>query len=287
MAIHKVGIELEGRWDTRPAGFTYDGSVGGFQTLGGAVGEVPSPPLTLDEVNPWLDANYPDEVNQSCGMHVHVSVESKAEYSLLMSHAAQLERDLIKNVKDWATEREIIPRHPLWERLAGRNRYCQMGTHGVENQTRARTKINARYRMLNFCWRLHGTLEIRLLPGFKKKHLGIEAVQTVIATVAYALSHYTGIPKEIIRETAVGTIECHAWKQGFTCFLDTSASLKRQIYTEVYGRGKSNGMLARLLKRERVTIPIATLETLNSELEHVEQVLNRFQVTLTRTNTDN
>lgn len=283
MSIHKIGVELEGQWNERPEGFEHDGSVGGFVYVPGSyIGEVPSPPLLRADLNAWMNNNYPDQVNQSCGLHVHVSVESKAEYSLLMTHAAQLERDLIQNVKTWATEREIIKGHSLWERLAGNSRWCQQGTHSIDQQVRARRKIGARYRMLNFCWGLHGTVEVRLLPGFKKKHLGIEAVNVVVSTIDHALTHYSGIPKEITRETNVGVVECHAWKQGFTCFLDSSQQVKQEIYSQVYGRQKSQAILARLLKRERVTIPVMTLDNLTNELDHVAEVLDRFQVTVSR-----
>jgi hypothetical protein len=200
-----------------------------------------------------------------------------------MSHAQRLERDLIENVTGWARSREIIERHPLWARLRGENHYCRQGTENVNRQVSARRKISARYRMLNFCWRLHGTVEIRLLPGFKMKHLGIEAVQVVIASIATALTTYEGLPKEFTRESAVGTIECHAWKQGFTCFLDTSSRIKGEIYRTLYGRQKSQSLLARLLKRDRVTIPVITHDDLDAQLTQAALTLNRFQVTLTDT----
>jgi hypothetical protein len=284
MAIKAIGVELEGMWNTRPDGATGDPSVSGFVRETGReyTGEVPSPILALSEVESWMSANYPDAVNSTCGMHIHISFDTKTEYSLLMSYAERLQNDLIQNVREWATEREIIRGHPLWEELQGGNRFTRMGTENVIAQTRARGKSGVRYRMLNFCYSLHGTLEIRMLPGFKKKHLGIQAVGVVIDTVKRALDTYTGIPREITRETPVGQITCNAWKQGFTCSLDTSAQLKREIYAKLYGRYAERSMLARLLKRDRVTIPVLTLDSLMEQLTGASDTLSRFQVILTQ-----
>src|ERR1700687_3272177 len=81
MYINKIGIELEGRWHKAPRGAKGDPSVkvrcepscnenGRYD---GYTGEVVSEPITLATMPAWIRKNWPDHVNFTCGLHVHMS----------------------------------------------------------------------------------------------------------------------------------------------------------------------------------------------------------------------
>jgi len=48
------------------------------------IGELVSEPLPKTELIKWIGENYPDEMNETCGSHIHISLKSKLDYSYLM-----------------------------------------------------------------------------------------------------------------------------------------------------------------------------------------------------------
>lgn len=171
--LYRVGVELEGGWHNRPCGLTRDGSV---HVDADHVGEVPSPVLTPENLLEWMDSVYPDLVNGTCGLHVHVSVRTVGLYSILM------ERDfydhLKKSLEDWGKRSKVIARHPFWSRLRGANQYC-LDEHVPEKQWQQQDKGCDRYAILNYTWARYKTVEVRVLPAFKLKCVAKDAVLEV------------------------------------------------------------------------------------------------------------
>src|SRR5690348_9266825 len=84
--INLVGIELEGGWNRCPdkklGHFDHDGSVRfePFDKDGDRMpmpqyytGEYVSYPMPVDQIASWLRTTYPEHVNDTCGLHVHMS----------------------------------------------------------------------------------------------------------------------------------------------------------------------------------------------------------------------
>lgn len=191
----KVGIEIEGLWnnlrETRDRaneedlGGCQDGSVRQNPTSNAEGYEFQTVPGTLREALSQLISFYPDETNDSCGMHVHVSFNVSTDASLL---ATQQFFDYFR--ARWIAwgEREHVwgrgspddtntARGTFWQRLFGHNDYCR-----VNRSTERNILSMDRYHQLNFsAWNEHRTVECRLLPMFKSARLGVSAVQELLA----------------------------------------------------------------------------------------------------------
>ncbi len=164
--INKVGIELEGGWTKArsPKNPVHDGSV----KLGTAdiplhyIGETVSPPLDITLIGDWINSNIPDYVNETCGVHVHISTKSDSDYMALMS--SEFEVFFHNSMKEFGKRMEYSQSHPFWERLEGSNPFCARDFRPDEQAIRT-DKRGPRYSQLNYCYSLHGTLECRLFPG--------------------------------------------------------------------------------------------------------------------------
>lgn len=182
--IKKVGVELEGGWFEAPLWLAHDGSVGDFSEDVRA-GELQSPPFAdEDGLFSWIRENYPDRVNGTCGMHVHISLKNRTYYQRLMS--SEFADRLHRRMEEWGDGMDITNRH-FWSRQRGDNQYCQR-RFKADSQWAARTKSTERYTHLNYCWRLHGTLEYRALPMFKSREIGIAAIRVFLDCVEGWLS---------------------------------------------------------------------------------------------------
>lgn len=171
--VNKMGIELEGAWagerKKRPFKDTkikHDGSVT-FRQPGDVFlhyGELVSEPLDPEQLAEWAFDHCPTHANDSAGTHIHVSLKSDGMYASLLTPSFQ--RKLIgalteynETIKD--SDPETYARFAA--RLKGGNRYCMKGYKGLQ-QSMLDHKGGARYQQLNYCYRLHGTLEIRVFP---------------------------------------------------------------------------------------------------------------------------
>lgn len=187
--VHRVGVELEGGWTTLPRGcnLEHDGSVRFRDTLLvvpiNHIGELPSPPMEVDKYPAWMKAYYPTAVNETCGMHVHMSFKSALTYQQLMT--PKYPATILKYVQQWAVQEGLAKTHPLWSRLIGGSVYCQHVFQGDE-QANTQTKGHDhhapghRYTVINYCWARYNTLECRLLPMMQTSEQGIRAVQEII-----------------------------------------------------------------------------------------------------------
>lgn len=177
--IHMVGVELEGGWDNTfdDCVIGHDGSVQRPNNAAGAAcahwGELASPPLEPAKVEEWVRKHYPSGVNASCGMHIHLSMKRRLDYSRLMAHSFY--RDFLSEMKKWAEEQAIPKEHPFWPRWEGLNQYCKR-EFTPDSQVRNKNKGGDRYSQLNFCFGLHGTFENRLAPGWENVNLALSYI---------------------------------------------------------------------------------------------------------------
>jgi hypothetical protein len=193
--INKIGVELEGGWNYEPPhSFQEDGSV---ETETDYEGETVSPPCrTKSELKDWIRKNYPDEINRTCGMHIHVSFRSEADYNRLMTK--KFYTAFLENAKEWGLENKINEGSAFWHRLEGKNSFCKLLTtkdgrfkiSTVKRQANAHDKGGPRYFQLNFCKNVHNTLECRLFPTFQKKKIAESAVDFFYNLVENYLSQF-------------------------------------------------------------------------------------------------
>lgn len=147
------------------------------------VGEIPSPVMPPSELGVWMRRYYPQSVNETCGLHVHMSFEKALLYQRLMVPSYQ--STILAYVTRWAKQENLPSSHPLWPRLRGESIYCQhkfwpdrqVATRGKDHDQR---REGHRYTVINFCYLTTGTVECRLLPMMDEVEQGIRAVQCIL-----------------------------------------------------------------------------------------------------------
>ena len=173
--IYRIGIELEGGWNTVLPGLKNDGSIRNISLP--VKGEIASPPLTFKSCKAWIDKNCPVEVNNTCGLHIHVSLKDIRDYIRLMDN--DFYEFFLLTMSKWGKDMKFSKKHEFWSRLAGKNFYCKKLWTPT---TQANTKhSNDRYTHLNFAFAKHGTVECRLFPGFSDPKLIHEALCILIS----------------------------------------------------------------------------------------------------------
>jgi hypothetical protein len=182
--VYRVGVELEGGWDSLPKGtrVVRDGSIH-FDLPPLHVGELPSPPYDLETLKLWLRQHYPPHVNITCGMHVHLSFKTAFIYQRLMSPAYP--STILAYMTRWATDEKLGSLHPLWERLRGNSIYCQHQFFADEQVRRPekdydRSREGHRYTVVNYPYSRTSTLECRLLPMMDTPELAIRAIEEIV-----------------------------------------------------------------------------------------------------------
>lgn len=178
--IDRMGVEIEGGWSEEPQNLQHDGSVSAPDSA--FKGESVSPPFSkFRDLIRYVQNNYPDEANKTCGLHIHFSLTSVAYYSRMMDRGFQAH--FYDYMKKWA--KDAKPGDIFTSRLLGRNQYCKTEWH-PDLQVAAERKGEPRYTAWNFCYRLHGTAECRLLPTFPgdvdMAIAGIRAVKASLLT---------------------------------------------------------------------------------------------------------
>ncbi len=174
--IDKVGIEIEGSWKNKPKGskIYHDGSVnlGGPENL---KGEVHSRPLkNLDKLKTFIENNYPDRVNYTCGLHIHVSPKNLKDINSFGRR--KFFNDFGKFLKSFIVKYKL-GKTSLRKRVNGGNAYCGkkfLPKRQLENE-------GTRYTQLNFkSFRSHGTIENRVFPAFKDKNIAYLACKEYV-----------------------------------------------------------------------------------------------------------
>ncbi len=196
--IHRVGVELEGGWETLPKGFSasrivHDGSVLIPLTSKPLhVGEIPSPVLEPTGYEEWIRTHYPQHVNETCGLHTHASFKTKIHYMRLMTPA--FTPFIVKGLLSWAEEEKLAKSHPLWGRLLRKDHNHCAHIYLGDNQVKvlkkdyhSRGKLHSRYTALNYRWAQVvenglgnvGTVECRLLSMMENADQAVRAVGEV------------------------------------------------------------------------------------------------------------
>lgn len=186
-----VGVELEGGWTTIPKGlrredFVRDGSLDPLARKHpeALVMELPSPPLEEAAMEQWMRAHWPQIVDETCGMHVHVSFKTSLAYSKVVRE--EYPGTIVTYMRKWAEGERVDKKSCLWDRLDGKSTYCQHVFHGdaqLNNTRKDHDKVRKghRYTVVNFCWgRGIPTAECRLLPMFSDVEQGIRAMKEII-----------------------------------------------------------------------------------------------------------
>jgi hypothetical protein len=168
------------------------------QRLGFSVGELEFGPWPAQSfATDWegvFDNCYPEEVNESCGQHVHISFPSTGIYGAFVRQ--DFRPWLMGGLKNWV-ERDhanggAIPAG--WPtRLSGRNQYCQATYEPgmVWGQ-------GDRYSQVNFCHRKHGTMEVRVLPMFETPAQSKAAIAELVRLVAIWANAFAPRPRKPI-----------------------------------------------------------------------------------------
>lgn len=154
------------------------------------VGELPSDILEPTKFPLWMKQSYPQVVNNSCGMHVHMSFMNALNYQRLM--IKEYPQTMVAYVTEWAKEENLDKNHPIWPRLKGQSRYCQHKFAPDIQATKVRKEYDQqvegnRYSVINYCFNANGTMECRLLPMMDTVEQGIRAVQRVLDITNAAL----------------------------------------------------------------------------------------------------
>lgn len=192
--VRNVGVELEGAWRvSRGVSLYGDGSVSvtGSRTMSGVAniheyrhGEtaIPAPGLPLMKALAWVRKNYPDFGNETCGIHVHMSMRHLLHYAHLVDDIAYC-NTLYERLRDVGHEVGLGGNHRLFYRLMGHNSYCRLpAVDTFPIQMAAPDHSDERYRGVNFCYGHHGTVEVRVLPYFESVDVAVRMIYEVVAT---------------------------------------------------------------------------------------------------------
>lgn len=182
--IKTVGLELEGGWMDVNRNPTLQLGTDGSVSVPGRPGE--ASPVNgelrsgiLDSraaVSAFLHWGYPENVNGTCGLHVHIGFRNLLPFAVLANTDTQSE--LLKFLRGWGKTERIRVSHAFWKRLGGENRYCRTDPQHIQ---RAIDYSSDRYFALNFAsFKKFRTVEIRVLPMFASVDVAERAVMAVL-----------------------------------------------------------------------------------------------------------
>ena len=135
-------------------------------------GEMVSPQLNAEDLPQWTRENYPEETNNTCGAHRHDSFKRMKYYSIVMCKGFQDYMHI--EMMAWAKSTGIREGSAFYKRMNGDVHWCKK-MYDAYQQIQTSDKDDCRYRIINYCWRLHGTMEIRVLPAFQDVEYTVSA----------------------------------------------------------------------------------------------------------------
>lgn len=155
------------------------------------VGECISPPYSIEEIRDWISSNAPDKVNNTCGLHIHVSMKNDGDYLKLADK--EFYNFFLDWIKKWARDVGIPASHEFWDRIEGRNKYC-MPTFQPELQMTLKDKHPEnkaiRRTILNYCFNFvkedgmpRKTLECRVFPAFNHAGYIVLALEAFVKCI--------------------------------------------------------------------------------------------------------
>lgn len=210
--LYRVGLEMEGGWTNLSPNVNLENDTSVQIPNPGSptwrTGELVSEPLEPIQVGPWMRRWYPTNVNQTCGMHVHVSFRDANHYARLADSEAY-QATVINEFKKWATLEGFPASHHIWSRLTGKNQYClhkfwpklqMMPTKKDYDHSRE----GCRYTAINYCFGVNKTLECRLLPMMDTKEQGVRAVKEFLSITNACLVALRGKEEKLVGMVPVG-----------------------------------------------------------------------------------
>ena len=183
--IKLLGVELEGGWDTVPpgVGLAHDSSVFKNMRVDNInYGELPIGPIQPAALPRFIKKYYPDHVNFTCGLHVHMSFENIKHYYWLMAQEFQV--TMVSYLVKWATKEGFPDDHYIWKRLSGKVKFCQQrfmpdDQYQIKRKDYLPEAMVNRYTAVNYCGRLN-TIEVRVLPMMDTAEQAIRGVREII-----------------------------------------------------------------------------------------------------------
>jgi hypothetical protein len=184
--VARLGVELEGGWVKVPEGIHLEGDGSVFR--GAATppeikqkGELQLGPMQPAALSMFLKKYYPIYVDNTCGMHVHLSFANLLHYDWLM--IPEYQETVLCYLTKWAKTQDFPEKHHIWERLAGKSVYCQK-KFWPDAQVKSikdhdQTRHGHRYTVVHYCGRLR-TIEIRVLPMMKAYKQALEAIRLIV-----------------------------------------------------------------------------------------------------------
>lgn len=192
-----VGIELEGGWAKVPPKCKIERDSSVFKNpstklletlakLGvNSTGELVSKPMPPIGMTAWIKKHYPTYSDQTCGLHIHMSFNDNWHYQQLMVPEYQV--TVLYYLKLWAVENKLPDSHPIWDRITGKNEYCNQsfwpdeqlktGVRKDYDHFRKGNRYSAiAYRRKNYIY----TIECRVLPMMETPELAVSALRQVI-----------------------------------------------------------------------------------------------------------
>ena len=147
-----------------------------------SIGEVISQPFkSKEELFNFMRQNWPTETTERCSLHIHFSFNKLSDYVQCMNSTFYYDY-FLPMITRWGKMLPCKSKH-FWSRLNDENRYCR-AKWIPEQQIYLKTKPSERrYSHINFCWAMHNTFEIRLLPLFKNVRVAISATEVFIECI--------------------------------------------------------------------------------------------------------
>ena len=194
--ISAIGLELEGGWESRPQyksrtiRIEPDGSVNTGMTY---QGEAISPHQGFKSLRGlfiWMNAVYPEKINNTCGFHIHTSFKDNGIYSRLMH--PMFEDYFINHWTKWGKihmMKSYESHRQFWARLKGENTFC-LKQFTPYQQIIYEGKQGNRYTQLNFTFKRFNTIECRTLPMFKEPEMAELAIINLVNIYSNFIDRY-------------------------------------------------------------------------------------------------
>jgi hypothetical protein len=203
LTIRSIGLEVEGGWMTKRK-VKRDSSVFANKIptkdnlIPPTVGEIVSKPFVVitpkqriqfGQWKRWLSRHYPHIVDETCGLHVHLKPRTTWQYALCVTPVYQdvIRLALFGLMETWYKQNRLssVMRYRMAARLHGKNRFCLHEFHAEWQMTQTRHVYQRedghhRYTMVAYPYKLHGTIEIRVLPMFEDVKLAQEAISLLV-----------------------------------------------------------------------------------------------------------
>ena len=143
------------------------------------IGEINTDPITEKEVDEFILKNYPDEVNSSCGYHVHLSFKNGFRDIIKLTNP-KFHDFLINKLYLWAEKRKINKGSRFYQRLAG----VKFAENEFDADGQLSQNNNNRYTHINFnSYHKYETVEFRIGTVFDDKTITMEYTHELIRIV--------------------------------------------------------------------------------------------------------